>query len=214
MNAKSLHAVFIGLCLLTALPASANILPPKNECRGDKQFGPISSKIVAAAQQRNTKALMALLAPDVQIDFGGSKGKQAFARLWHIDRGAKAPLWDELDAMIRLGCAVEKNWAAFPYLFARAPETDDPFSQYLVTGRSVAMRASPHVRSRKIATLNWDVVTALEESKNKVGWRHVVRSDGTKGYVSENLLRSSVGYRLIIGFVRGKPLITHFIAGD
>ncbi|WP_367348701.1 hypothetical protein [Sphingobium yanoikuyae] len=216
MKARAIYRLIgIALGLANALPASAETLPPKNECTGDKRFAAIVGHIADITRRRDGAGFMALVAPNVQIDFGGSEGKQAFAKVWHLDRGAKSAFWAELDTMLKLGCAVEKDWAAFPYLFARAPETDDVFSQYLVTGTNIAMRSSPRAGSKKIATLNWDVVTAAsQDSTDANGWRHVTRSDGTRGYVSDRFLRSSVDYRLIIGFVRGKPMITHFIAGD
>lgn len=209
------NAILIAFGFAITSPISAKTLRPRNECAANKHFATFTRRIANVVQRRDAAGFVALLATNVQIDFGGGEGKKAFAQVWHLDRGAKSPLWTELDAMLKLGCAVEKDWAVFPYIFARAPEAEDVFSQYLVTGANVAMRSAPRVESRKIATLNWDVVTAAsQESTIANGWRHVTRSDGTAGYVNERFLRSSVDYRLIVGIVRGQPMITHFIAGD
>jgi hypothetical protein len=209
------------LALLVSLPAiaSAATIPPRDECAASKSYAPITREIITIAQTRDTQRLLALIAPDIRLDFGGGEGKALFVETWRLDRGTESPIWAELDKIVRLGCAVEDDWAAFPRYFVRAPASGDVFAQYLAVGTGIAMRAAPRTTATQVATLAWDVVTlvdgdASDDTGNPLTWLRVQRADGMTGYVKADYLRSVTDYRLIVGMVDGKPLITHFIAGD
>ena len=102
-----------------------------------------------------------------------------------------------------------------PYLFLRVKEDDDAYAAYVAIGADIVVRAAPTSGARKLSKLNWDIVFRIgDEPPESVGWLKIKTPAGKIGFVQRTLLRSPVDYRIIMESVRGKWLITNFVAGD
>src|SRR5688500_15717313 len=75
---------------------------PRDDCGQVEGAGAFRERLAAAVEARDAEALVALAASDILLDFGGGSGTAELrARL----EDASFDLWDELDALLALGCA-------------------------------------------------------------------------------------------------------------
>ena len=170
----------------------------------------ISAKAVEA---RDADALAALAAPDVKLDFGGGTGiGELRTRLARKDWS----LWDELDSLLRLGCAVnEQGGITLPWYFAQPIDEVDHAMGMLVTGEKVPLRRDPAADAPAIAELSWDVVELKGGLQPQDAFQQVVTADGkTTGFIATDKLRSLLDYRLIASSRDGKWSFTSLVAGD
>lgn len=194
--------------------AQAQTLPPRDECSRDRALVDFRARLAGAVAQRDSEALLALVAPDVHINFGGTRSKRAFVREWKLDRPGPSKIWAELDKLLALGCALDKGEASIPYLFARLPDDRDPFETFVPVKPGVNLRAAPSLGARVVKLLNWDILTSTDGYSEAKTWFRVRTDAGVEGYVRADLLQSPAWYRAIIAKRHGRWTITAFIAGD
>lgn len=204
------------LLALLALPcpAPAASLPPRDECAALPGFAAFRARLDEAIRRRDAEALLALADPNIELDFGGGAGRAQMRADWRLGEGAGSPIWAELEAMARLGCAVyAEGGAAMPHLFARFPERYDPFASALATGTGIALRAGPSPDARVLARLDWETLT-LTDGDPAAEWQPVRTDSGRTGFVHHSLLRRPIDYRAIFERVDGEWRMVAFIAGD
>ena len=197
-----------------AAPPAAEIAsyPPRTECAKLPGFSAFRDKVFAAAKVRDSAALAALADPAIHLDFGGGAGTEELKK--RLD-DPKSGLWGEIDALAGLGCAADKSVATLPWIFARVPETADPYRTMLVTGAKVPLRGKPSASAPAKATLDWALVTLAGTSFDpKAPFSEVAAADGARGFVETAKLRSILDYRLIADRQDGEWTITALIAGD
>lgn len=197
----------------TAQAAPAPRFPPRDTCAALPGAPAFRTALKAAVSRRDARGLAALAAPDVKLDFGGGSGS---ANLRRRLSGPQGPaLWRSLARILALGCARQGDGLILPSFFAEDLGNHDPFSVLLVTGSSVRLRAAPAPSGRVVASLSWNLVEATTPADRARSWRKVkVLPAGPVGYVSADLLRSPVDYRLLAAR-RGKTWkIAAFVAGD
>ena len=207
--------------LVAALVAPAPVqaaqlkLPPVDQCSGDAGFVQFRAALGKAVARRDAKALLELLAPDVTVNFGGDVGRKSFATQWHLDRPAKSGLWSELSAIAKLGCARVQQARVIPSLAGQFNPADDQdaFEKMIVTSHAARLRKSRAANSATVATLSWDVVTALEAPDDGYAIR-VRTARGVEGWLSRSQLRSPLDYRAVVEKRKGRWMITAFVAGD
>lgn len=185
---------------------------PREECQdkpGAADFRRTLARTVAA---RDADGLAALAAPDVKLDFGGGGGRSELRmRLAHKDAG----LWEELDALLQLGCAVNgQGGITMPWHFAQDIEVIDPMMGMIVTGEKVPLLKAPKQGAPRLAELSWDAVELTEGLQPDAAYQKVRMSDKTAGYIATGKLRSLIDYRLIASSRDGKWSFTSLIAGD
>jgi hypothetical protein len=208
------------LSLLAAVAAASAVaerrLPPVDQCASDPGFVAYRNELLSAIERRDREALLALLADNIQVDFGGDPGREYFARAWALDRPQASPLWDELRQALSLGCARDPagEYYASPSMYL-ADETifPDPFTAAVAIRPDAQLRAAPGAGSALVATLNWHVLTVPEWDRESA-WQQVELADGRRGYVRSEDLRSPVDYRAIFERVDGRWRMVYFIAGD
>jgi len=196
-----------------AIPAAkATPYPPRDECAKLPGFAAFRDRLSAAAKARDAEAFAALADPGVHLDFGGGAGLDELKkRLAAKD----APLWAEIDALAGLGCAVDKGVATLPWIFARVPESADPYKTMWVTGEDVRLRAKAAASAPGKARLEWALVTLAGDSFDpKAAFAEVLAADRSRGFVETAKLRSILDYRLIADRSGGEWKITALIAGD
>jgi hypothetical protein len=124
-------------------------------------------------------------------------------------------LWAELAALLRLGCApMEGGGAAMPWIFAKAPESADPYAAMLALGPAVAVHAKADAASTVTGRLDWAVVEVAQGFDPDAPFAEVKLPGGGAGFVETAKLRSLIDYRLLATRTPQGWRITALIAGD
>lgn len=185
---------------------------PRDECAGLPGADAFRQELAQAVEARDADALIALAAPDVKLDFGGGAGSgQLHARL----SGESPSLWDELDALLALGCAAEgQSGITIPWYFAQEIDAVDPMMGMIVTGENVPLRVAPETDAETLEEVSWDVVELVDGLQPEAPFQHVATVKGKRGYIATDKLRSLIDYRLLASSRDGRWSITSLIAGD
>lgn len=189
-------------------------LPPVDECRSAPGLTAFRDRLAEVVAKKDSKALLALLADDVLINFGGEDGPQAFAETWALDRPGKSDLWPLLTKILRLGCVPSGKKFAIPSLTMQfEPDADeDLFDIFVVISANAALRSGLAAGSRVIGHLAWDVVKAIDQSGG--AQTKIELQDGRQGWVDAEQLYNPASYRLFMEKRGGKWMITALVAGD
>ena len=143
--------------------------------------------------------------------------------MWKPDSN-NTELWEKLSTVLSLGGTFSTSegkklfWA--PYTFSTFPEDLDAFEYAAIVGENVRVRSKPNATASIVTNLSYDMVKATfpggdsDREGDIRGWVRVVVPDGRNGYVASRYIRSPIDYRLGFEKIRGKWLITAFIAGD
>lgn len=185
---------------------------PRDECQDKPGAEDFRAALGKAVKDRDADALAALAAPDVKLDFGtGSGTGELRARLSQSEWS----LWDELDTLLPLGCAVnDQGGITIPWYFAQPIPEVDHANGMIVMGENVPLLASAKPGAEKLATLSWDVVELEGGLQPQDKYQQVKVPGGKQGWVATDKLRSLLDYRLIASSRDGKWSFTSLIAGD
>lgn len=189
-------------------------LPPVEECSSEPGFTAFRDRLRDVVVRKDRNALLAMVAPDATVNFGGSQGPKAFAEAWGLDRTGDSDIWPLLRKILALGCAVSDEGFAIPSLTMQfEPEEDeDFFDTFVVVSSAATLRSAPEANSKAVAKLAWDVVKAVDQSR---GAQTKVRlQDGREGWVFSGELYNPAYYRMFLQNRGGKWLIAAFVAGD
>ena len=194
-------------------------IPPIDTCRKTGSFPEFRKRFETAVAERDFALLEPLIDYDLETDFGGGGGMKTFADHWRGTSWKTSKLWDELDAIIALGCGGNQGggYYAMPRMFVVDVGNVDLFAARVALGEAVPLRAKPAENADIIALLDWALVTATPPPDNARGtprWTEVTAADGTKGFVKSDQLRSPIDYRAVFQPRKGGWKMTAFIAGD
>lgn len=202
------------LLALAVAASSPNRLPPVDQCTKDIAFKGFRQDLVRISKERDAAALMDVLDDRVMTDFGPEgNGKAAFTKTWQFDEPETSGVWDEIAAILRLGCTVENGVWAMPSLGHQLDGDADPFETFLAIDPGSALRADPSDESKAVARLNWDLLTLLEVLPDGEWFKMRLR-DGRSGFVRKGQLRNPLDYRMLVQRTDNGLRITAFIAGD
>ena len=183
---------------------------PQDTCAELEGADRFRMRLAAAVAARDVDGVVALAADDVKLDFGGGSGSAELrARLADESLG----LWEELDALMTLGCAAnEQGGITIPWYSDQDMGEADPFATMLVTGEDVPVYAGPDGDARK-DSISWDLVeiASLDPEKPR---QQVELADKTVGFIATDKLRSLIDYRLTASSRNDRWHITSFVAGD
>jgi hypothetical protein len=192
-------------------PLAEGPFAPRDTCGDLPGAQPFREKLAEAVMARDANAFVALAAEDVKLDFGGGAGRAELKKRLTSPDGM---LWDELVQLLKLGCAANaQGGLTIPWYFEQHIDAVDPMSGMLVTGEKVPLLAAPDAEARPLKTLSWDVVT-LTALKPDDPFQPVTATDGTKGYIATDKLRSLLDYRLLATSRNGKWSVVSLVAGD
>lgn len=185
--------------------------PPRDDCAAQPGWPAFRTRLEQAVARRDAAALAALTDPDVQLDYGGGNGI-AVMKQRLTDKDYK--LWDQIAALLPLGCGFKEGQAFLPWIFWNAPDDTDPYTAMLVQGADVPAHAKASAASPVVGRLNWALVAMAEGSSPDGAFAKVNLPAGGTAFVENARLRSVIDYRLIAE--RGKQgwRITMLIAGD
>ena len=211
-----LPPLFLAL-LLTAGPPAPPVhrLAPVDRCAANPSFAAFRRNLLAAIARRDRGFILAAVADNIEVDFGGGAGRADFIRAWALDRPMTSPLWRELGAALALGCVVtgEGEYVSPSMAAAGDDEFEDPFTQAVAIRPGAEVHAAADPTSPIVATLQWDVVV-VPEWNAELPWQRVHVADGRSGYARTGDLRSPIDYRAAFRRVAGRWRMTAFIAGD
>ncbi len=183
---------------------------PRDDCSEVAGADEFRQRLNAAVNARDADALVRLAASDVKLGFDGSSGAdQLRKRLANKDW----QLWDKLDTLVTLGCAVnDQGGITMPWVAAQALPDIDASDGMLVLGEEVRMRATPGGTTLRL--LSWDAVEMAGPFQPDAPFQHVTLPGVGSGYVATAKLRSLLDYRLIASSRNGKWRFTSLVSGD
>ena len=200
--------------VIPAVAPVAGPLAPRDECEFPKWLREFKDALQEAVAERDARALMPLVDPDVQLDYGGGSGRAELARRLATP---EYRLWEEIEDALALGCGLSVSadgarYASWPWYFSKDLIPLDPFEAMIVTGGDVPLRQAPSADAAQIGTLSWDYVRL--QAYSDAQFLPVTTRSGVEGFVDSSRLRSLVDYRVIANESGGKWTITAIIAGD
>ena len=203
---------FAALALL-ALPAAAGAKswPPRDTCAAVEGARDWRRTLVTAVANRDVEMLLPLFSEQVLLDFGGGSGHATLRE--RLDEPTYM-LWEELDQLLRLGCAASDDGFVLPWYWSQDISEVDGMEGMLAAGTDIPFRAAPSEDAPVIARLSWHAVQLAGEWDPQAEFLPVALPDGRSGYVRQGHLRSLIAHRLLVGRVEGKLLATAFVAGD
>lgn len=192
-------------------PLADGPLAPRDTCGDLEGADAFRQDLAEAVEARDVDGFLALAAEDIKLDFGGGTGR---AELKKRLTGKDWKLWDELDALLTLGCAANKQGGiTIPWYFEQNIDTVDPMAGMLVTGEKVPLLASPEDKGQPMQTISWDVVK-ISNLKPDDAYQQVKTVAGDTGFIATDKLRSLIDYRLSAAHRNGKWSVVSFVAGD
>lgn len=220
------HAL-LALLLLFAPPAAAAdppTYPPFDEADKDPSFKAYRDRLLAAIEQRDIAAVVAMASPDIKLSFGGDEGRDTL-REWLTGADAE-PYWTVLKRVVSEGGRFEEGGLFMaPWSFHYVPPDDvDFYNVAIVAGTNVRLRAEPSTGGRVIRALSYEVVEMPPYQEGRIDrvedasgreWIRMRTYAGEEGWIASAYLRFLIDFRA--GFQkddRGAWQMTFFVAGD
>lgn len=209
-SALALAAILIAAAPVNALPRK---LPPVDQCAKDPSFVKFRAALKQAVANKDREAFLKMLSPTVLVDFGGGSGREAFAKQWSFDPDEYGNIWDQLETMLRMGCARADGARVIPSLIEQLDTfADDDWIDAVLILPGAKLYKETGVESPNPSTVPWTVAPVTSRAGDLV--TGVRLPDGREGYISDQDLYEPLGYRMVIEKREGKWLITSFVAGD
>lgn len=201
----------VGAATPTPPPLAKGPYAPRDTCHSVPGADAFRRELANAVRLRDSDAFLALAAEDIKLDFGGGSGRAELKkRLTDPDW----KLWEELDQLLKLGCAANpQGGITIPWYFEQHIDKVDAMSGMLVTGENVPLLSAPDPKSSAVGAISWDVVS-LDTLAPDDPYQSVTTVDGKKGYIATGKLRSLIDYRLMATRRNGNWSIVMLVSGD
>ena len=216
-------SVSLIFCLYYCVAGNAQVakLYPVDEAAKDPSFYTFRAQLLKTIQQKDSASLYGFLSPAIRNSFGDDNGVGVFKRMWKPELST-SKIWMELLTVLALGGKFEgERMFMAPYTYSNFPDQFDAFEYGAIVGDGVNVRRGPGTDHPIIRTLSFDIIrvndwnwTPTKTRGEKGGWITVALSDGQKGYVAREYIRSPVDYRAIFNKENGRWVMTAFVAGD
>src|SRR3569623_218891 len=200
--------------LLAKYASASGPYAPRDECAGLDGAEDFRVALADAVVKRDDDALIKLTDPHVRLDFGDGHGADLLRK--RLDSPI-FKLWDEIAAIVPLGCAAQgKDALTIPWFFSQDFGKRDGSRVMIVLGKDVPLLAGPNKGAAVTAKLTWDGVELAqgETSAGESAFAHVTSFGGQTGYVARDKLRSLLAYRLLANRTGDANKITGLITGD
>ena len=185
---------------------------PRDECAQVEGASALRSELAAAVRARDADALAALAADDILLD-GAPAQSGGAAELRRRLAAPDAPLWQELEMLLSLGCAANaEGGITIPWIADQDIAGADRFSSMLVMGQGVPVYSAPDRAAATIGTVSWDVVR-IDPLTPGAAFQPVILPDGARGFIASDTLRSLHDHRLTAASRNGRWSITGLVSG-
>jgi hypothetical protein len=216
-------SILLVLVAAAAVAAQERFVRPVDEAKQDRSFVEFRSKLIAAAERKDTKYILGILDPDIKSSFGGHSGIEDFKEFWDFSN-SETRFWDEFLPVIRNGGHWfrengRRTMFTAPYSFDGFPDDLDAFEHSVVFGERVNLRMEPSLDAAVLLQLSYNVVSIVESrmvpgSEDEVDWYRVKTLGGKAGWIKAEYVRSPIDYRAGFEKKGGQWTMTFFIAGD
>jgi len=215
----------IFLSISGATSAQERFVRPVDDAKLNPSFLAFRTKLISAAERKDSQFILSILDPKIELSFGGDAGIQAFKRIWKID-SKNSEFWAAFLQVIKNGGqftgegATRLNLFAAPYPHTAWPDDLDGFEHSVIFGNNVNLRKEPNMNAEVVTRLSYNVVRIESETVPKSGrseypgWRQVTTLGGLRGFVKQEFVRSPLDYRAGFERKRGVWKMIFFIAGD
>lgn len=213
-----------------AEPAPRQPLTLIDEATNSTDFSQFRERLRQAVRDRDAEFIRAIATPDIKLTFG----LPITLNDLDIDN-PNADVWLHMEKAIATGCASQHygspseqpTWIC-PHAFLAPDQSPnmDAFSQVIIVGQDVNVRAQPNQNSPVVGTLSneavrYDTEATLDLSEQQrtamstlSGWYPVITPSGDRGFVSSRYAYSPIGYRAFFEKIDGDWKMSVFIAGD
>ncbi len=209
---RSFVLALAAFTVASSAEARPHSLPPVEQCDKDASFTKFRDALKQVTQKKDREALLRMLSPHVLVNFGGAEGPEAFAAEWDFDPNSHG-IWDQLRTMLWMGCARDGGARLIPSLSLQIePSADDDLYDMRVVLPGAKLFKQRGIEASANLIAPWTVVTATDTAGDL--WTGVRLPNGVTGWISDDDLYEPAGYRMVIEKLRGKWMITAFVAGD
>ena len=212
---KLARAAIAALIALGA-PASAAVpttLPPIDQCRGDASFDRFRSALKSAVERTDQRALIELVAPDVEVNFGDKTGPAAFVEEWSFETDDPFAIWPLLKTMLTLGCARDGEARIIPSLDVQMDAyAAEVRKEVVLVLPGAKLYAEAGVEHEKPATVPWTLATVTSRAGDY--FTGVRLPDGREGLVPDPDLYEPLSYRMFVEKIGDRWVITAFVVGE
>ena len=228
MMIRRLFLFFVLLTAATWAAGQERFVRPTDEANKDRSFAAFRTKLIAAAERKDTKYILNILDDGITSSFGGHEGISDFKSFWKIGE-PDSRFWAEFLLVLRNGGKFDRSGGKVtftaPYLFSAMPSDLDQFEYHAIFGNNVNLREEPNANAGVAARLSYNIVKIDEPAaiKRKIGsgesdwlydWHKVETLGGKKGWVKAEFVRSPIDYRAGFEKKRGVWKMIFFVAGD
>lgn len=194
--------------------SSANRLPPIDQCEAVPGFAVFRNSLLNVIKRHDAAALLSVLSDDVLATFGaGGEGKQEFIATWNLVTPQTSGLWDQLGKALALGCAHSGDALVAPSMIAQIDPMIDGFKTVITVESDASLREAPREDAHVLTKMNWDILT-VDDTEAGDDWLAVALTNGQKGFVRRDQVRSVIDYRAVFEQRDGRWLMTAFVGGD
>ncbi|RPI46582.1 MAG: hypothetical protein EHM59_07080 [Betaproteobacteria bacterium] len=209
---------------IAAAPAQAQELQfgPIDEAAGNQEWQAYKHRLLVALDEKNRKAVLSAIDPDVDNGPDQKRGIDEFRRRWDFD-SEQSPLWRELAKAVSLGGAFvkdDKGRTRFctPYVAAKWPTDFDPFRFGAIVTEDVLVKSEPSSGASTLARLghelvpveDWEVADTTPGFPQK--WTRIRTRSGS-GYVPEEHIRSPIEHMACFSGQSSSWRLVSFTAG-
>jgi hypothetical protein len=186
-------------------------LPPVELCATEAGFAEFRSRLADVIARRDERTLLAMLADDVEVNFGGDRGPALFAANWKFDEPGESHVWGELEEALKRGCSPTGDALIAPSFVPRFPDELDAFETIIIVP-GAQLRSARSDSANGLGKLDWHLGQVTDD--RDTGWLGVTLIDGRKGFVRRDQTVNPLDFRLVFEKRGGKWVITAFVAGD
>lgn len=218
--------ILVLLLALFAMGAAAHAehltFPPFDDAGKDPSLKAYRDQLLAAVEQRNLEAVLAMSAPEVMVSFGGEAGREALRG--YLTGHDNEFLWETLERILQEGGGFQEGEFVAPWTYLyEPPETMDVYGVAIVAGKNVRLRKSPSTEAPVVRALSYEVVEMPPYDPNRQDtvtdatgreWKLMRTTHGEEGWIASSYLRFLYDFRA--GFAKTPQgwQMTFFVAGD
>lgn len=200
-------------------PSITGDLAVIDDASEDPSFQRFRERLRGIIAQRDTAALLEVVAPTARVSFGSQAGgPSSFRHLWFTGEppGGRS-VWQLLGGVLDGGSVWEGDAFTAPFVYTLWPDSIDARRNVAVVRSRVPVRASPSDTAAVVATVGRIFLPVPDEASAPDGW-HAIRVPApvdAVGFVPAEAAFTPTGYRA--GFWpddSGRYRLQFFLTGD